>query len=216
MSMSRGWGTAAESRVTNHCRHLTAGQQLHRLLRQGNADRVRRRHRAARREIRHHPGGGLRHLLRALCRTGHRIHLRGCPRLLVRSTQASAHGCTGKPPKYRAWTWPACSARLVSSRVRDAALPRAGACQRHGPRDLRGAGHQPPGASGIAAEDLVTATDGLTFDREALKWAIAHQQTVGLSVARGNQPLTYQIPVGQRSQIGRLTWLGDDRQADLI
>jgi predicted metalloprotease with PDZ domain len=74
----------------------------------------------------------------------------------------------------------------------------------------------PAGRSGIAPEDVVTATDGLTFDREALESAITHQPTVTLTVARGNQMLTYQILVGQRSQIGRLTWIGDDKQADLI
>jgi hypothetical protein len=49
-----------------------------------------------------------------------------------------------------------------------------------------------------------------------LRWAIAHQPAVALSVTRGNQMLTYQIPVGQRRQIGRLRWVGDDSQADLI
>ena len=74
----------------------------------------------------------------------------------------------------------------------------------------------PAGASGIAPEDVVTAIDGLTFDRHALEWAIARQPVVGLSVTRGNQTLSYQIPVEQRSQIGRLSWIGDDWQADLI
>jgi hypothetical protein len=49
-----------------------------------------------------------------------------------------------------------------------------------------------------------------------LQWAIAHQDTVTLSVARGNQTRSYQIPVGQRWQIGQLCWIGDDKQADLI
>ena len=74
----------------------------------------------------------------------------------------------------------------------------------------------PAGASGIAPEDVLTAIDGLTFDRHALQWAIANQHTVQLSVARGNQTLSYQIPVEQRTQIGQLTWNGDDRQAGLI
>ncbi len=74
----------------------------------------------------------------------------------------------------------------------------------------------PAGASGIAPEDVLTATDGVTFDRHALQWAIANQNTVALSVARGNETRTYQICVGQRWQIGRLRWIGDDRQAGLI
>lgn len=74
----------------------------------------------------------------------------------------------------------------------------------------------PAGASGIAPEDVLTAIDGVTFDRQALEWAIAHQTTVALSVARGNQTLTYHIPVGKRRQIGRLRWIGDDSQAGLI
>ena len=74
----------------------------------------------------------------------------------------------------------------------------------------------PAGASGIAPEDVLTATDGLTFDREALLWATANKPTVALSVTRGNQALTYQIPVGRRPQIVRLSWIGDDLQAGLI
>jgi hypothetical protein len=35
-------------------------------------------------------------------------------------------------------------------------------------------------------------------------------------VARGNQTLTYQIRPVRRSQIGRLSWIGDDRQEGLI
>jgi hypothetical protein len=36
------------------------------------------------------------------------------------------------------------------------------------------------------------------------------------SRSKSHQTLTYQIPVGQRWQIGRLTWIGDDKQAGLI
>ena len=72
------------------------------------------------------------------------------------------------------------------------------------------------GASGIAPEDVLAAIDDVTFDRQALEWAIAHQRTVGLSAARGNQTFTYQIPVRQRRQIGRLSWIGDDKQAERI
>jgi predicted metalloprotease with PDZ domain len=74
----------------------------------------------------------------------------------------------------------------------------------------------PAGATGIAPEDVVTAIDGLPFDRQALTRAIANQSTVALTVARGNQTLTYQIVVGTRPQIGRLRWTGDDGQARLI
>jgi predicted metalloprotease with PDZ domain len=74
----------------------------------------------------------------------------------------------------------------------------------------------PAAASGIAPEDVLIAVDGVTFDPGALRWAIAHQDAVALSVARGNQTRTYQIPVGRRWQIGRLRWIGDDRQAGLI
>jgi predicted metalloprotease with PDZ domain len=76
--------------------------------------------------------------------------------------------------------------------------------------------NSPAGESGIAPEDVLTATDGMNFDRQALEWAIANQDTVALSVARGNETLTYQIRVGHRSQIGGLCWIGDDRQAGLI
>jgi predicted metalloprotease with PDZ domain len=108
--------------------------------------------------------------------------------------------------------------RRLGFRVEDETVPYLGLVLANdtGPAIYGVLDTSPAGGSGIAPEDVVTATDGLTFDREALKSAIAHQETVGLSVARGNQMLTYQIPVGQRSQIGRLSWIGDDRQANLI
>jgi predicted metalloprotease with PDZ domain len=74
----------------------------------------------------------------------------------------------------------------------------------------------PAGESGIAPEDVLTAVDGVSFDGQALQWAIANQDTVTLSVARGNQTLSYQIRPVQRSQLGGLCWIGDDRQARLI
>jgi predicted metalloprotease with PDZ domain len=74
----------------------------------------------------------------------------------------------------------------------------------------------PAGESGIAAEDVLTAIDGETFDSQALDWAIANQKAVALCVIRGNQILSYRIPVKQRIQIGGLCWIGDDRQAGLI
>jgi predicted metalloprotease with PDZ domain len=74
----------------------------------------------------------------------------------------------------------------------------------------------PAGESGIAADDVLTAVDGVTFDRQALEWAIANQGTVALSVGRGNETLIYRIRPVQRSQIGGLCWIGDDRQAGLI
>jgi predicted metalloprotease with PDZ domain len=74
----------------------------------------------------------------------------------------------------------------------------------------------PAGESGIAADDVLTAVDGVPFDHQALEWAVAHQDTVALSVGRGNETLTYQIRPARRSQIGGLCWVGDDRQAGLI
>lgn len=74
----------------------------------------------------------------------------------------------------------------------------------------------PAAETGIAPEDVMIATDGLSFERDALKWAIGNQHTVELTVSRGNQILTYDIDVRPRSQVGRLRWIGDQRQANLI
>ena len=74
----------------------------------------------------------------------------------------------------------------------------------------------PAGASGIAPDDVITAIDGVAFDRHTLEWAIANQPQVTLTVARGNQMLTYQICVKERVQIGQLSWIGDDHQARLV
>jgi len=74
----------------------------------------------------------------------------------------------------------------------------------------------PAAECGIAPEDVLTAVDGMTFDLDAVQWAIAHQSAVELGVARGTQMLTYPVGVGRRTQIGCLTWRGDERQAALI
>ena len=74
----------------------------------------------------------------------------------------------------------------------------------------------PAGQSGIAPEDVVTAVDGFPFELEALKWVIAHAGSVTLDVLRGNESRTYEIPVGQRTQIGQVAWIGSDEQAARI
>jgi predicted metalloprotease with PDZ domain len=74
----------------------------------------------------------------------------------------------------------------------------------------------PAGASGIAPEDVITAVNGYPFELESLQWAIAHQPVVTIGVSRGNQLRTYVIPVGQRRQIGQLTWVGTAEQAARI
>jgi predicted metalloprotease with PDZ domain len=74
----------------------------------------------------------------------------------------------------------------------------------------------PAGQSGIAPEDVVTAVNGNPFSLGALKWVCANETTVTLGVLRGNQSRTYKIPVGKRTQIGKLTWSGSDEQAARI
>jgi predicted metalloprotease with PDZ domain len=74
----------------------------------------------------------------------------------------------------------------------------------------------PAGRSGIAAEDVLTAVDGLAFDLRSLTWAIAHQDVVTLTVRRGNAVRGHVVPVGDRSQIGRLSWAGSAGQAARI
>jgi predicted metalloprotease with PDZ domain len=71
----------------------------------------------------------------------------------------------------------------------------------------------PAGATGLAAEDVIVTVEGYPFSFTALKWTIAHQGAVTLGVLRGNQPRTYTIQIGQRTQIGKLTWTGTAEQA---
>ena len=73
-----------------------------------------------------------------------------------------------------------------------------------------------PARAASPRKHALTAIDGVTFDRQALKWAIANQDAVVLSMSRGNQTLTYQICVQHRTQIRELCWIGDDRQAGRI
>lgn len=74
----------------------------------------------------------------------------------------------------------------------------------------------PAAATGIAPEDVITTIEGYPFSLTALKWAIVHQPSVTLGVLRGNQPRTYEIKIGERTQIGKLTWIGTAEQAARI
>lgn len=74
----------------------------------------------------------------------------------------------------------------------------------------------PAGQSGIAPEDVVTSVNGYPFTLPALKWVCANESTVTLGVLRGNQARVYTIPVGKRTQIGKLTWAGSAEQASRI
>jgi predicted metalloprotease with PDZ domain len=85
-----------------------------------------------------------------------------------------------------------------------------------GPRIYGVLDTSPAGESGIAPEDVVTVVNGFAFELGALKWAAANEPTVTIQVLRGNQSLTYTIPVGQRTQIGKLVWTGSDEQAARI
>lgn len=85
-----------------------------------------------------------------------------------------------------------------------------------GPRIYGVLDTSPAGQSGIAPEDVITAVAGQQFELQALKWSIANAPSVALSVMRGNQTRTFEIPVVQRTQIGKLTWAGSEQQAARI
>jgi predicted metalloprotease with PDZ domain len=74
----------------------------------------------------------------------------------------------------------------------------------------------PAGRSGIAPEDVITAAAGQPFELATLKLAIAGGDEVVIDVLRGDAPLHYKIAVGQRSELGRLTWAGSAEQAQRI
>jgi len=74
----------------------------------------------------------------------------------------------------------------------------------------------PAARRGIAPEDVITAVNGYPFELEALLWAIEHEPVVRIDVVRGNQSRSYDIEVGQRDEIARLTWAGSDEQAQRI
>jgi predicted metalloprotease with PDZ domain len=103
-------------------------------------------------------------------------------------------------------------------RVADESIPYAGIVLQNdtGPALYSVLDTSPAGASGLAAEDVITTVEGYPFSLTALKWAIAHQATVTLGVLRGNQPRTYAVAVGRRTQIGTLTWVGTPEQAARI
>ncbi|HMD57904.1 MAG TPA: hypothetical protein VKG82_10585 [Solirubrobacteraceae bacterium] len=72
------------------------------------------------------------------------------------------------------------------------------------------------GQSGIAPGDVISSLDGHPFELGALKWAIANGGSVTLSVMRGSEPHIYEIPIGTRTQIARLRWIGTEDQAKRI
>jgi predicted metalloprotease with PDZ domain len=74
----------------------------------------------------------------------------------------------------------------------------------------------PAADSGIAPEDVITSVNGYRFELNGLLWAIAHESVVRIDVVRGNQSRSYEIQVGHRDQIGRLSWAGNDQQAKRI
>lgn len=74
----------------------------------------------------------------------------------------------------------------------------------------------PAGQSGIAPEDVITAVNGYPFSLTALKWVCANESAVTLGILRGSQARSYTIPIGERTQIGKLTWVGSDEQAARI
>jgi predicted metalloprotease with PDZ domain len=74
----------------------------------------------------------------------------------------------------------------------------------------------PAGESGIAPEDVIIAVEGVPFELAALQSVIAHSATVTVTVLRGNQYRNYTIPVGRRTDVGSLRWVGDDEQARMV
>lgn len=76
--------------------------------------------------------------------------------------------------------------------------------------------NSPAGASGLAAEDVITCVDGYSYSKDALAWAAGHGENVVLDVLRGNQPRSYAIKPGTRTTVTRLRWTGSPEQAALI
>jgi predicted metalloprotease with PDZ domain len=112
----------------------------------------------------------------------------------------------------------AATLQRVGFAVNDQEIPYIGLVFRddNGPAIYGVLDSSPAGQSGIAPEDVITQVNGYPFSANALKWVIAKEPSVTLDVLRGNQPRTYTISTGRRSEIGTLTWNGDAAQAARI
>ena len=74
----------------------------------------------------------------------------------------------------------------------------------------------PAAEAGLAPGDELLGVAGWAFRPTFFRWCIEHQPRVELAVRRGERRWTVEVPVGQRTEIRRLTWAGTADQAEAV
>ena len=74
----------------------------------------------------------------------------------------------------------------------------------------------PAGRSGLAPADVITGVNGFAYTPAALAWAAGREAAVTLDVTRGQRRLSFTMTPALRQKIAKLTWEGDERQAQRL
>jgi predicted metalloprotease with PDZ domain len=85
-----------------------------------------------------------------------------------------------------------------------------------GPRVSDVADTSPAAEAGLAAGDELLAIDGRKFRLAALRFCLDRRKAISLTLRRGERTLRVEVPVGRRSEVSALRWVGDASQAELV
>lgn len=85
-----------------------------------------------------------------------------------------------------------------------------------GPRVSDVADTSPAADAGLAAGDELLGVDGRPFRLGALRFCLERRKAVLLTLRRGERTFRVEVPVGRRSDVSALRWVGDAPQAERV
>jgi len=85
-----------------------------------------------------------------------------------------------------------------------------------GPRLSDVADASPAGEAGLAAGDELVAVEGRPFRLNVLRFCLERRREVSLTVRRGERTWSVVVPVGRRSEVSGVKWVGTDAQAERL
>jgi predicted metalloprotease with PDZ domain len=74
----------------------------------------------------------------------------------------------------------------------------------------------PAGQCGLAPEDVIAGVNGFNYTSAGLAWAATQSFPVTLEVLRGHRRLTFTMTPAPQRKIARLSWNGNDVQAERL